>query len=103
LVKFGAARSLVEIAAITDDVDLRERIVEGLQNRIHGLRRRVLEEIGKAVFYRNAPISWSALIVPLLEKIRDAQKDTKDQEEFGKVLDNFSEFMEKDGGNSTRS
>jgi hypothetical protein len=103
LVKFGAARSLVEIAAITDDADLRKRIVEGLQNRIHGLRRRVLEEIGKAVFYRNAPVSWSALIVPLLEKIRDAQKDTKDQEEFDKVLDNFSEFMEKDGGNSTRS
>jgi len=102
-VKFGAARSLVEVAAITERADLRQRIVEDLQSRVHGLARRVLEEIGNAVFYRNAPVSWHELIVPLLEKMRDAQQETKDQEGFDKVLVSFRVFMEKERGNSNGS
>jgi HEAT repeat protein len=103
LVQFGAARSLVEMAAITQSIDLRQRIVEGLQSRIGRLRRRTLEEIGNAVFYRNAPASWRDLIVTLLEKIRDSQRETKDREEFDKVLNQFKQPVENDRDNSITS
>jgi len=103
LVKFGAARSLVEIAAITQHAALRQRIVGGLQSRISYLSRRVLEEIGNAIFYRNAPPTWGSLIVPLLQNIRNAQQDNQAREEFDKVLVNFRKFMEKERGNSNES
>jgi len=102
-VQFGAARSLVEMAAVTQSDDLRQRIISGVQTRIGRLRRRTLEEIGNAVFYRNAPASWSDLVAPLLEKIRDSQRETKDREEFDRVLNQFKQFVENDRGNSTRS
>jgi hypothetical protein len=98
-VKFGAARSLVEIAAITEHDDLRKRVIDSLRVRIPRLPRRVLQEIGNAVFYRNKSASWKDLIVPLLESVRDAQPDNKDREEFDKVLTSFRQFMEKERGN----
>jgi hypothetical protein len=101
--KFGAARSLVEIAAISDSPALRQSIVEGLQSRVHRLSRRVLGEIGNAIFYRNAPTSWNDLIVPLLEKVRNAQRDDKDREEFDRVLKKFRQFMEEERGSSNGS
>lgn len=93
--KFGAVRSLVEIAAITEDDSLRVQIIEGLKERVDGLTLKVLEEIGSAVFYRDAPATWPELIVPLLNKARDSRQLQTDRETMDNFLSEFRAFVEE--------
>jgi len=88
-VRYGAARSLVEIAARTKHDDRRGSIIEGLQNRVRSLPRIVLEEIGYAVFYRDAPDSWRHQVIPILENALEAQKVQSDQERWKKNIEDF--------------
>jgi hypothetical protein len=94
--KFGAARSLIEIAAITENDDLRMQIIGDLKDRIASVSRKVLEEIGNAIFYRAAPDSWGDLITPLLEKARDTRRDEVDRERINNVLDDFRIFVKEE-------
>lgn len=102
-VKFGAARSLIEIAAISESIERREGIIKGIESRMSGLARKVIDEVGNAIFYYDAPASWNDLIVPLMTKIRDAQPEQTDRDHFDRILGNFSAFMETESGNTTRS
>lgn len=102
-VKFGAARSLIEIAAISQSVERRQSILAGIERRIGRLARKVLDEIGNAIFYHGAPDSWNDSIVPFMEKIRDAQQEQTDRDHFDRILGHFRAFMETERGNTTRS
>ena len=64
-------------------------IIEGLQNRVRSLPRIVLEEIGYAVFYRDAPDSWRHQVIPILENALEAQKVQSDQERWKKNIEEF--------------
>lgn len=70
-VRYGAARSLVELAALTDVQSRRRHVLERLKTFIPMLDTDVLREISNAVFYRDAPDDWNSLTIPLLEVIRD--------------------------------
>jgi len=88
-VRYGAARALVEMAAVTDDETFRDSIMEKLGNVLIKLKKNVLEEIGKAAFYRDAHGSWDDDVIPLLEKIKDLKKDHTHMEEWNKTLANY--------------
>ena len=74
-VRYGAARALVEMAAVTEDADMRKDILCRLGNMVSELRKNILDEIGKTVFYRNAYGTWDDSVIPLLEKIKESKSD----------------------------
>ncbi len=71
-VRYGAARALVEMAAVTDDGSLRKDILDRIGAMAPELSKNIRDEIGRAVFYSNAFGSWDDSVIPLLEKIRDS-------------------------------
>lgn len=87
--KYGAARSLVEIAAKTADESLRQYVINQLIDRVGGLQQNVLDEIGKAVFFTGAPESWGRQVTPLLELVRDAQATESERSQFDGILTDF--------------
>jgi hypothetical protein len=92
--QYGAARSLVEIAATADE-GLRREIIERLTSSVGSLSRKVLEEIVKSVLYERAPATWCDLVAPLLEKIISVQKAESDRERFSAGFERFKEFCER--------
>ena len=63
--RYGATRSLVEIAARTSDVTLRARVIAGLAERLPALAPRLAGQIGRAADYDGAPPSWKDDLEPL--------------------------------------
>lgn len=89
--RYGAARALIEMAAITGDKDLREHILGKLDNMLKNLKQNVLEEIGKTVFYRDASGSWDDYVIPLLEKIRGLQTHEQYTEKWENTITKYKE------------
>ncbi len=89
--RYGAARALVEMAAITDNKDLRKHILEKLGSLLEHLKENVLEEIGKTVFYRDAHGSWDENVLPLLEKIKGLQKHEQYTEKWENIITEYKE------------
>ncbi len=87
--KYGAARSLVEMAAKTTDDRLRSQAIEGLTERIVSLKPNVVEEIGRAAFYEGAPKSWASRVIPLLQRAVEIQKSEADRERWEKLVIDF--------------
>jgi nucleoside phosphorylase len=94
-VRYGAARSLVEIAASTDNFKLSKYIVKELKRRVANLPRRVNEEIGMASLNTGAQSSWTELVHPLLEAIRKNQKVEADKARWKEILEDFIDFYKK--------
>jgi nucleoside phosphorylase len=96
-VRYGAARSLVEIAAITENEILRLRVLKGISDRIENLSAfpKVLEEIGQAAFYKGAPNGWRGLVMPVLQKALSQQKGEGDREKWTRVIDDFESFCKE--------
>ena len=93
-VKYGAARSLIEIAARSEDGS---SIIKELIKRIEvgSLPSIVLEEIGRAVFFEGASSSWQSQCLQLLQIIRDNQpKD--DQGKWEKIMNEITSFYGKE-------
>jgi len=88
--KYGAARSLVEMAANTSDESLRKSILDNLASRT-SLPKKVLEEIGRAVNRKDPPTGWMEQVLPLLENYShiDTSKDYVD--EWKKIIEDFKE------------
>jgi len=70
-VRYGAARSLIEVAAITQSESLRTEIISRMKLLVDSLDSEVLKEISRAAFYKGPPTDWLDIVVPLLEAIRD--------------------------------
>ncbi|WP_148680218.1 HEAT repeat domain-containing protein [Nitrosopumilus maritimus] len=88
-VRYGAARALVEMAAITEDADMRKDILDKLGNMASKLRKNILDEIGKTVFYRNAYGQWDESVIPLLEKVKESKSDHVHDEDWEERLSKY--------------
>jgi len=88
-VRYGAARSLVEMAAITDDIELRGYILEKLTASLAGLNPMVLDEIGKAVFYKDATGSWKESVIPILDKAKSLSDRSSHTEKWQNIKTKF--------------
>jgi hypothetical protein len=94
-VGYGAARSLIEIAARTQDKEIRTKVIQELTDRAHSSRlqsRMVQVEIARTMFYRDVqdPASWISLVKPLLEAIRDIQVSEKARQGIEQYLDRLN-------------
>jgi nucleoside phosphorylase len=72
--RYGATRSAVEMAARTDDTELRAWIVERLSEEWPKLDPKPLSQLAWASCYRDVDPQWPATIRPLLEAVRSAQE-----------------------------
>ena len=96
-VRYGAARSLVELAARTKDDPRRQSIFAELESRVNKLQTIVLEEIAHAVFYRDAPRTWYKPASHLLLTILQAQTEAAYRQKWTKTIEEFKEWS---GGQS---
>lgn len=85
-VRYGAARSLLESAAICPE--LRKNIIEKITGLLPSLKPNIVEEIGKTVFHLDAGDEWKADVADLLQKAKDSQHDSSK----GKWEDRIKEF-----------
>src|ERR1035441_7689054 len=72
--RYGAARSLMEIAASTKEPGLRARIVAGLTDRLAALPPKILSQIARVANHRDAPPTWKDDLRPLLDAARKLEK-----------------------------
>ena len=91
----GAARSLVEIAALTADTALRQYIIDTLLGMVKDaspetLAIKTLHEIGQSAFYRDASPGWQAAVTPLITLVRDRQSDP--EHGWSNLLTDFEKF-----------
>lgn len=94
--RYGAARSLIEMAARTSNEDLRDSIIDGLKNRVMELEQKILGEIGKSVFYRILPANWVEKIIPLLEECKKAQTGQDYIDRWTEIIEDFKKGQWKD-------
>jgi len=94
-VRYGSARSLVEMAAITRNDEYRTSILRRLKERVRSLPKIVLDEIGYAVFYKNAPNSWFDEVIPILEEALETQKAEDDLLRWRENIENFKTFWKE--------
>jgi len=89
-VKYGAARSLVEMAA--QNARSRKSIVDKLKSRAATLPKPVQEEIARAAFYEGVEGNWHDEITQLLTVLRDSQKSESDKEAWNNKMKEFEVF-----------
>lgn len=97
--RIGAARSLIEIAALTANDDLRRMIIDTFIEMVHRADQRTLAsktlwEIGYSAFYRNAHGDWEQVVTPLMELVRDRQQLAPEQEWWSNLLTQFHDFSQ---------
>lgn len=96
-VKFGAARSLIEIAARTENAEISKTVIQELITRVtsNTLVRNVKEEIGNAVFYISARQGWSEEVLPLLNALLQCEQNEKDKERWQETINEFKKFSSR--------
>jgi hypothetical protein len=69
-VRYGAIRSLVEIAALTADTDLRKFVFLEIEKRAATLLKteRTVQEFARAIFVQHAPKDWIFQVSPVIEE-----------------------------------
>jgi len=93
--QFGAARSLMEIAAKTDNPELRKKILEYFETHYEQMDVPVREEMGKTSMYFNADGNWESEVRPLLKKIDDNIAEGLIKDEWKKIMDRFDQGLWK--------
>jgi hypothetical protein len=94
-VKYGAARSLIEMAAENDGAS--KSIIDELKRRATELPKPVREEIARTIFYKGAKGNWYKEITQLLAVFRDSQKSVSDKEAWDNKIKEFEIFCTNEG------
>ena len=90
--KYGAGRSLIEIAAITGKDELRNEIIQELTKRLNSLQSKVIVEICQAALHREAQGQWENLMKEFLSKaLEAAELKDKDKETVDYIFRRFVE------------
>jgi hypothetical protein len=87
-VQYGAARSIVEMAAITTDPDLRISIFSDLIGLAQAgrLGDSVLRELSRALDIRPQPHDWPQLVGPLIQQLIGLSESIVEQDRWGRVM-----------------
>jgi hypothetical protein len=96
--RIGAARSLIEIAALTADSALRGHVIDTLFGMVKEARTEILaiktlHEIGMSAFYRDAHPGWQQAVTPLIALVRDRQSDPE-KDWWSNLLVEFATFCQ---------
>ena len=89
--RYGAARSLIEMAAKSDDSDIRASVITHIGKKFKEMDSAVMEEIGKASMYHGAFGDWENSIRPLLEEIGNFLEEELTQREWKKIMKRFND------------
>jgi len=97
--RIGAARSLVEIAALTANDDLRQAVITTLIDAVdHADERtlvaKTLHEIGQSAFYRDAHGDWEQAVTPLIEMVCK-RVSASEQDWWSDLLARFKDFCQE--------
>jgi hypothetical protein len=97
--RISAARSLVEIAALTADADLRAKVIDTLISRVknekkENLALKTLHEIGQSAFYRDAHAGWQQAVTPLIICVYESQ-DELEKGWWSRLLEDFEKFCQE--------
>ncbi len=90
-VRYGAVRSLMEMAAIAEDT-LRDRILRDLRGRISDLDPEPLGQIAWSALYRDARPGWPEAVRPLIEAVLAAQDSDTGRQRWQRRLDSFNDY-----------
>jgi hypothetical protein len=91
-VKYGAMRSLVEMAARTDDAAVRDRILDQLTTRVGDLPADPLSQIAWTSLYHGASTSYADAVRPLVRAAADAQVNETDRNRWARRVKRFEQF-----------
>jgi len=84
--RYGALRSLLEIAAKNANSGLRRDILSALTQRVPRLsEQHLLAEMQRALFVRDAPEDWSDLVLPLLNRIFETRVQEEERNDWRKA------------------
>jgi nucleoside phosphorylase len=92
-VRYGAMRSLMEMAALSTD-GLRTEILADLRARITTLDRLPLTQVAWSASYHNAHEGWIDAVRPLLTAVLAAQESDTERELWRRRLDRFERYAE---------
>ncbi|MGC1852309.1 MAG: hypothetical protein WA687_07715 [Solirubrobacterales bacterium] len=93
---YGAVRSLTEMAAISQDIELRDEIVAGLDARLGDLPPEPLSQIAYTSRYGGADHDYADAIRPLLGRILAAQSNESERRLWSARIERFEEFWARD-------
>jgi|GEM_PF-1863176 hypothetical protein len=81
--RYGAVRSIIELAGKSSEPSLRARAFEALMSRVDKLSQTdFLSELQRAIFVRNAPSDWVLNVLPLLNAIAEKQTEEIDRDKW---------------------
>ena len=84
--RYGALRSLLEIAAKSANNRLRKDILGALTQRVPRLsEQHLLAEMHRALFVRDAPEDWTEVILPLLNRIFETREQEEERNDWKKA------------------
>jgi nucleoside phosphorylase len=90
---YGATRSAVEMAARTDDLELRGWVIDRLMEEWPNLTPEPLGQLARASRYRDVDTGWPATIRPLIVAVRDAQEE-EERDRWDQRLRTFDEYAD---------
>ena len=91
-VKYGAARSAVEMAARTRDQDLRMQIFSGLQERVRTIASEPLSQLASSAIFDGADLAFVDAVRPVLHAALEAQRTETDRERWKVRIARFEEY-----------
>jgi hypothetical protein len=81
-VRYGAARSLVEVAVNSADPAIREAALSRMTGAAASLPDNVRHEAGEALAHDSPPAGWAKLVLPFMKAALDASTDDMDRKRW---------------------
>lgn len=89
--RYGAARSLMEMAATTQKQELREFILNGFKERVTSMHPKVLEEMGNTSMHKKAVAGWEDEVKQLLQHVQETDIDGLDKNKWSDIVKKFND------------
>jgi hypothetical protein len=87
-VRYGAVRSIVEIAARTNEFQLRDVVISMLMQLIQSreLDDSMQRELGRALDVRPQPGGWAEAVAPMIQQLLGLSETLAEQDRWGRVM-----------------
>jgi hypothetical protein len=87
-VRYGAVRSLVEMAARTSEYSLRSRIIAELMKSLNRdeLDEKMIQEMVRVLDVRPQPDEWPASVAPLIQQLASTSSSLAEQERWTSLM-----------------
>jgi HEAT repeats len=87
-VRYGAIRSIVEVASRTSETQLRDNVFEWLMQLVQSrqLDSSVLRELGRALDVKPQPDGWAYTVAPLIQQLVGTSETLVEQDQWGRVM-----------------